>query len=203
MIFFNRFFNLEANQIINGMIRAFWDSYFSLLTSSDDKLKVTTWAATVGTITFLITFIIRPLVTKLKRKKNLLNVELGMSYQLVQTILGTNSDWPIVHCKITNTGEKALYIKQPILKLSRSINGEDKFSLVTQRGTYPRRIESGELIAIDYKTSTLYRDFLIKSPKDTTLSFIVSTTEPKEYFSNNSYTFEEILMHIDVSNNVK
>ena len=44
-----------------NLIKTFWDQYIGLFSDPDNKVKLAAWAITIANLSFLITFLIRPL----------------------------------------------------------------------------------------------------------------------------------------------
>lgn len=133
----------------------FLNWYFGLFTDPDNKVRIAAWAATITTLSFVITIILVPIIKNLKRKFAKVKVEAGMSHQIVATSLGTTTAPPLLTVTITNLTGGSIYIHNPSLITNRKVNGENTFVVPKSTGTFPKKLDNGEQFKQDYDTVSL------------------------------------------------
>lgn len=178
-------------------LKHFWDWYIGLFSDPDNKIKLAAWSATVATIAFAITFLIKPLRTWFLGLFKKVQVKAGISHIFITSAFGATTGTPELTCTITNKGDKSIYIKQPSIKTSKKINGYDTFSVASLKtqGAYPMKLEPGQQHKFDCNTADLYNQVLNSLANTDKVKFIVTLTTQKKY-SSNSFTKTHIVEHL-------
>ena len=161
-----------------------WNWYCGLFSDPDNKVKIATWGATITTISFVITIILIPTAKYLKRKFAKVKVEAGISYRLVNSILGTTTEPPLLTITVTNLTGAPIFIKNPSLVTSKRVNGDKLFVVPKATGTFPKKLENGEQFNQDYDTVSLNNQILLHLSDNDKVGFIIVTTAGKTYKSN-------------------
>jgi hypothetical protein len=175
-----------------------WSWYINLFSDTDNRVVIAAWAATIATLSFILTFLLKPLFYYIKQSTVKIKVEMGMSHQIVTSILGVGTGTPLLTCTITNHSGKTVYIKNPAIKSSQTINGDNKFVVPRKGNVYPMKLESGQQITIDYDTISLYNQLLSHILDNSKICCIVTTTTGKNY-SSNKFSKQHIVGHINVA----
>jgi len=183
-------------------ITTFWNWYISLFSDTDNKVRIAAWAATVTTLSFLITIIFIPLIKKIKLKFAKVKVEAGMSHQIVSSIMGTTTAPPLLTITVTNLTGSPIYINNPSLTTSTKINGNDTFVVPKTTGMFPKKLEDGEVFKQDYDTVSLNNQLLSTLSDKDKVGFKITTTAGKKYKSN-TFTKKHILGHMQVSRSMR
>lgn len=176
----------------------FWTWYSGLFSDTDNKVRIAAWAATITTLSFVVTIILIPTIRSLKRKFAKVKVEARMSYQLIASAFGTNAGAPLLTVTVTNLTGSPIFIQNPTLTTSEKINGEDKFVVPKSPGAFPKRLESGEQFKQDYDTASLFPQILKHLSASDKVGFTIVTTTGKSYKSNR-FTKSHIAVHMKVS----
>jgi hypothetical protein len=188
---------MRAMQIILSI----WTWYINLFSDPDNKIRIAAWTATIGTLTFIITLIIKPLISWQSNKRSKVKVELGIRYELVASLLGTGVQSVLLTVTITNLTERPVFIENPCLKTSQKIDGNDKFYVPQPSGSFPKKIESHEQFKIDFDANAIAPQLFSSLLKSDTIHFVVQTTVGKVYESN-ELKVSHIQGHIQVSNDL-
>jgi len=183
------------------MAKSLWDCYINLFFDTDNKVVIAAWVATMAILSFILTFVLKPLFSYIKRKTAEIRVEMGMSHQIVTSVLGVETDAPLLTCTITNHSGKTVYINNPTIKLSQAINGDNKFVVPSQKNVYPMKLESGQQITVDYNTISLYNQLLRHFFDNSQIRRIITTTTGKKY-SSNKFSKQYIIGHINVAHEI-
>ncbi len=182
-----------------NQLKELWDGYIHLLTDPDNKVKIATWAATLTTFTFVITFLLKPFFFFVKKRFSKVRVEAGISQQIIASAFGTGADSPLLTCTITNRGDKTIFIHNPSIKLSEVVRGLKKFVVPKAPGIFPMQLVAGQQVTLDYNTIDLYRQVLRHMSPQSKVGFIVKTTRGEKY-SSNKFTIDHITGHMDLAN---
>ncbi|UPK67941.1 hypothetical protein [Chitinophaga filiformis] len=182
-------------------LKCAWNWYVNLFSNPNDAVKIAAWATTLTTLTFLLTFLLKPLFKFFTSRFSKLKVSAGISHQIIQSAFGVNAGIPLLTCTILNKDNKAVYIQNPTLKLSKKINGDNKFIVPKQRGTFPMKLEAGQQIQLDYNTGDLYNRILQQLSSKDKVFFVVSLTTGKNY-SSNKFSKKHIVEHINVAQTI-
>lgn len=179
----------------------FWEWYLSLFWDSDDKIKLAAWAATIATATFILNFVLKPIFLEIKKRLEKIHLEIGFSHRFIPT--GSNFHFmpPVLTCTITNRSNSPVYIKKPYLKISKPINGQNKFSAVHQSGEFPLKLEPGQQYHDEFNTLDLMRQLFNKEETlGSKVQFEVSSTSGKIYRSK-KINVKNILGQLEVAGN--
>ncbi len=180
-------------------ITKFWDWYIGLFSDSDNKVIIAALAATVTRLTFVLTFLFRPLYNFIRSKFAKIKVDARISHQIVTSILGNGAGAPLLTCTIINHDNKAVFIQNPLIKLSRAIDGNKTFVVPKQEGAFPMKLEPEQQVTFHYNTVDLYTQLLRGVLPSDKVSFIVTTTTGKKYYSN-KFTRQHTTGQIKVTN---
>lgn len=183
-------------------LKHLWDWYIGLFSDPDNKIKLAAWSATVATITFTITFLVKPLRNWFLGLFKKVKVKAGISHIFITSAFGASTGTPELTCTITNKGDKSIYINQPSIKTSKKISGYDTFSVASlkSQGTYPMKLEPGQQHTFNCNTADLYNQVLKRIEDRGKVKFIVSLTTGKKY-SSNSITKSNIVAHLNAAQN--
>ena len=175
----------------------YWDYYISLFSDNDNKIVIAIWALTIALITFFLNFIIKPIYKNIIGYFQKVKVELGISHQLIQSVMGSSVGTPLITIKITNNTNKTIYINNPTIKTSRKINNEDKFVVPKPAEMFPKKLEVGEQFGLDYDSNSMYNQILRNLKSNDNIKAIITTTSSKKYTSN-SITQNRIIGHMQI-----
>jgi hypothetical protein len=179
----------------------FWNLYSGLFSDPDNKVRIAAWAATITTLSFIITLVLIPLIKWIKRKFAKVKVEAGISYQIVSSVLGTAAAPPLLTLTVTNLTGSTIYLNNPSIKSSRKINGNNNFVVPKSSGTFPRKLENGEQFKQDYDTISLNNQILTNLYDSDKIGFKITTTAGKTY-SSNKFTKSHIIGHMNSSRRI-
>lgn len=179
----------------------FWNWYSGLFSDPDNKVRIAAWAATITTLSFIITLILIPIVKSIKRKFAKVKVEAGISYQIISSVLGTTAAAPLLTVTVTNLTGSSIYLNNPSIKTSKKINGDDTFVVPKSSGTFPRKLENGEQFKQDYDTVSLNNQILSNLNDSDKIGFKITTTAGKTYNSN-QFTKSHIIGHMNASRRI-
>ncbi|MDO8366918.1 MAG: hypothetical protein Q7T20_08990 [Saprospiraceae bacterium] len=174
-----------------------WNWYLNLY-QSDDKVRVATWAATIGTITFLITFFFKPVKQYVTSLSSKVKVTAEMRHTLYLGSFGRKKGPVLIKCTIVNKSSNPIYIKQPGIKLSRKIDRKNRFSLVllNEQHKFPMKLEHGQQQEFEYDTVDLVEQVICRIKERDKVCFTIESTIGKQYSSNN-LTKKKIVAHIE------
>lgn len=165
-------------------VNNFWEWYLSLFSNPDDKIKLAAWATTIATATFILNFILKPIFLKIKRRFEKIHLEIGFSHRFIPRDADLQFIPPVLTCTVTNRSNNPVYIKKPYLKISKSINGYNKFSAVHPSGKFPLKLEPGQQYIDELNTLDLMRQlFNNEKMLSSKVRFEVSSTTGKIYHS--------------------
>lgn len=164
-----------------------WDFYISLFTHENVAIRIGAYGATLATLTFLITFIFKPIISKIKTNSGKLRVRHSINQQLVQTF-GIYQDMaaadPLFTAIITNTGNTARYLKSINIKTSSKIDDVDEWGSPNVNGAFPIKLEPGQQFKHEFSIGALTNSVLRKLKPYSTVRFLVYDTSGKKYFSD-------------------
>jgi hypothetical protein len=182
------------------LFMTFWTWYSGLFSDSDNKVRIAAASATIALISFVLTFIVKPLFSYTRGKLSKVKVEAGITHQLIESALYTEpqAGLPLLTCTVTNHSSKSIYIHNPSIKVSRKINGANLFSVPKEKGTFPMKLESEQQTKIEYQTADLKSQLLEHLKEKDKVSFVVMTSTGKKYYSN-KFTKKFITEHMQVA----
>lgn len=61
-------------------IKDLWSWYLNLFSDADNRVVIAAWTATIATLSFILTFLLKPLFSYLKRSAVKIKVEMGMPF---------------------------------------------------------------------------------------------------------------------------
>jgi len=161
-----------------------WNWYVNLFFDEDNKVRIAVWGVTITTLTFVLTFIFKPIYSAFTRRFEKIHLEIEFAHRFITWNNGIKPLLPVLKCVVTNRANNTINIKQPYLKTSIRINGIDKFSKLQQSGTFPMKLEPGQQYEVEYDTfdltEQLFNGNLLENEK---VRFEVYTTLGKVYFS--------------------
>jgi hypothetical protein len=176
-----------------------WDFYISLFTHENIAIRLGAYGATLATLTFLLTWILKPLYYKFRRKTGKIKVKHAIQQQLQTYGLGSMSAIdPLFTAIITNTGDQVKYVSAINVKTSKKLNGYDMFSAPNINKTFPAKLESGQQFKHEFSISALTQDVFSKLPPSTKVQFLVYDTTGKKYYSK-KVKAEQLTMQLDVA----
>jgi hypothetical protein len=178
-----------------------WNEYIKLFSNDNPVVITGTVIATIAVLTFLVNFLLKPLFQWLSKLFAKINVTLGMSHQIEQSMMGTAVLPPLLTVTITNKDRVTRYIQNPSVKTSRKINGDNKFVVPKAKGTYPKKLEPGEQDTVDFDTLSLNNQILSHLKPADEINIIVTDTTGKKYKSN-KFTVKHITGHIQTANSL-
>lgn len=179
----------------------FWKWYLSLFSNPDDKIKIAAWAATIATITFVLNFLMKPLFLKIKRRLEKIHLDIGFSHRFIPTGNDLHFMPPVLTCVVTNRSNNPVYIKKPYLRISKPINGQNKFSAIHQSGEFPLKLEPGQQYKDELNTLDLMNQlFNNQKMLSSKVRFEVSCTSGKIYRSK-KIKVTDILEQLEVAGN--
>lgn len=179
----------------------FWEWYLSLFSNSDDKIKLAAWAATIATATFMLNFVFKPIFLNIKRRLEKIHLDIGFSHRFIPSGADVHFMPPVLTCTVTNRANNPVYIKKPYLKISKPINGQNKFSAVHQSGEFPLKLEPGQQYQDELNTLDLMRQlFNNEKMLSSEVRFEVSSTSGKIYRSK-KIKVKNILGQLEVASN--
>jgi hypothetical protein len=178
-----------------------WDFYLSLFTNENVAIRIGVYGATLATLTFLITFVFKPIFSSIKRNSGKLKVKHSINQQLIQTY-GIYQDMsagdPLFTVIITNNGNMPKYVRSINIKTSKKINGYDQFAAPNVNGAFPVKLEPGQQFKHDFSISALTRDvFNLLSPYDK-VQFLVYDTSNNKYYSE-KVKVKQLTMQLSVA----
>jgi len=180
-----------------------WDFYISLFTHENVAVRVGAYGATLATLSFLITFIFKPISSKIKTNSGKLKVRHSINQQLVQTF-GIYQDMaaadPLFTAIITNTGNTAKYVKSINVKTSRKIDGFDEWGAPNINGAFPIKLEPGQQFKHEFSIGALTNNVLRKLQPFSTVRFLVYDTSGKKYYSD-KVKVKQLTMQLGVASN--
>ena len=163
------------------------DFYISLFFHENVAVRVGAYAATLATLSFLITFIFKPIYSALKRSTSKIKVKSTIHQTLIKelNIFGNNitSGDPLFTAIITNSGSVPKYIRSISVKTSRMIDGFNEFAAPNFNGAFPVRLEPGQQLKHDFSIGALNRDVFSKLSPSDKVRFLVYDTSDKKYYS--------------------
>lgn len=164
-----------------------FDNYFKLLFNDNPAISITTITATLAILTFILTFILKPLLTFIRSYSIDIKVKSALKHKIIA--LGSEVKYlpPILEMTITNTGKIKRFIKNPHIKTSKKFNGENIFSIGDLRHYYPHPLEPGQQFKVEYDTPTLLSSLSGLSINIKELQSIrieIQDTTQKKYLSN-------------------
>ena len=182
------------------LLQTFWTWYIGLFSDPDNKVKIAAVTATIAAISFVLTFLVKPLFSHVKGKLSKVKVKTGMSHQLQVSPFDTDVEvgTPLLTCTVTNHNPKSIFIHNPSIKLSRKIDGDNLFAVPKKEGTFPMKLEPEQQVKFEFKTSALNNQLLAHLKEKDKVSFVVTTSTGKTYYSN-KFTKKFITEHIQVA----
>jgi hypothetical protein len=177
-----------------------WKEYLNLYSHENPLVVIGTITASIAVLTFIITFILRPIVNWIKKYFAKISVEIGISHQIAQSVIGVGMLAPLFTVTVTNRDRITRHIQNPSIKPSRKINGEKYFVVPKPKGTYPLRLEPGEQHTVEYDTISMQNQLLVHLKESDKIRVKVSDTTGKKYLSNRMKV-SNILGHIEAANN--
>lgn len=180
-----------------------WDFYISIFTHENVAVKIGAYGATLATLSFLITFIFKPIYKRIERNVGKLKVKHSINQQLIQTY-GIYQDMsagdPLFTVIVTNTGSAPKHIRNINIKTSKKINGDNQFSTPNVNGAFPVKLEPGQQFKHDFSIGALTRDvFNYLRPNDK-VQFLVYDTSDKKYNSK-KVNVKQLTMQLGVAHN--
>jgi len=181
-------------------MKEYWDFYTGLFTHDNYVVRIGAVTATIAVLTFLITFVLRPLYRAIRNYFAKIRVTIGISHQMAQGLGTTTMMSPLLSVTVTNRDRIVRHIRNPSVRLSRKVDGHREFAIPALRGQYPRRLEPGEEHGVDFDTVALYNQLLVRlRPKDKVRAVVWDTTG-KKYISD-SMRISRITGHIEMAMN--
>ncbi|HEK21394.1 hypothetical protein [Mucilaginibacter sp.] len=180
------------------MLNEFWNFYTGLFSNENLAIRIGAFAATVAAITFLLNFVFKPTWAYIKDYFSKISAVMGISHLLVHSAYGVGYDAPLLTVTITNKDRISKYIKNPSIKTSAKINGDNLFVVPKKQGTYPMKLEPGQQTTIEFDTQSLNNQILSRLSNNDKISAVVTDTTGKKYYSN-KFTVKHILGHISVA----
>ncbi|MCP5498249.1 MAG: hypothetical protein H7A23_27150 [Leptospiraceae bacterium] len=179
----------------------FWEWYLNLFSNPDDKIKIAAWAATITTFTFFLNFVGIPLILRIKRSLEKIHLDIGFSHRFISTGSDLQVMPPVLTCTVTNRSNNSVYINKPCLKISKPINGRNKFSTIHHSDEFPLKLEPGqqkkdELNTLDLMSQLFDNEEMLISK----VRFEVSSTSGKIYRSK-KIKVKDILEQLEVAGN--
>ena len=159
------------------------------------------WAiiiAVVAVLTFLINFVVKPLITKGK-----LNVDAVLNQQMIQAVsvfggMPTSSK-AILVTTITNTGSTPVYIKNIGITASSKVDGYDQWTPAIKAGTFPMKLEAGQPYKHHLNMHDLYSQVLHGLDQNDTVRVRVFDSKGKAYLSQ-KIKVKDIVIQVNVAN---
>ena len=176
-----------------------WNSYKELFYHENLVVSIGAVIATIAVLTFIINFVLKPLFTQIWRAFAKIRVTLGMSHQIAQDIVGTSVLPPLITVTITNRDRITRYIQNPLFKTSKKIDGENYFVVPKSKRSFPKKLEPGEQLTLDFDSMLLYNQILKYLKSKNKIGIIVRDTTGKHYKSN-KFTVGHITGHSNVAN---
>lgn len=188
---------------MNAMWEA-WDFYIALYSHENIAVRIATLGATIAMLSFLITFVLKPIWKRVKRKRARLGVEANVYQTLIQPI-GVMGDMmgagdPVLTAVITNRGDTNCFIQSISLKTSREIDGNSFFTNPKVGERFPVRLEPGEQYKKEFSISGMSQGFLNRMRGNEKVCVLVRDTTGKRYYSK-KLTARSLMIQISVANN--
>lgn len=185
------------------LLTSLWTWYISLFSDQDNKVKIAAVTVTIPAISFVITFLLKPLSSYLKGKLSKVKVKTGISHQLQVGPFDTEVEvgTPLLTCTVTNHNPKTIFIHNPLIKLLRKINGDNSFVVPKEKGTFPMKLEPEQQVTLEYKTSVLNNQLLHHVKEQDKVGFIITTSSGKKCYSNR-FTKKYITEHMQAADDL-
>lgn len=165
-------------------MKEIWNFYLGLFSHENILVPIGTVTATIAVLTFLITFVIRPLFVAVKNYFAKIKVIIGISHQMAQGLGSVTMLAPLLTVTITNRDRIVRYIQNPSIQLPRKIDGYRQFGIPALKGVYPKRLEPGEQHNVEFDTIAIYNQLLVRLQPNDKIEIIASDTSGKKYYSN-------------------
>jgi hypothetical protein len=185
-------------------IELFLNWYFGLFTDNDNKVKLAAWSATITTLTFIITFFIKPIRVYLLGLFKKIKVVSTIRQTILQSNYAVSINSPVLSCYITNKFDKTVFIKRISIELSRKINGDNLFDCLSANttGRFPTELKSGQQVNFDYNLIDLNNQVLINLKQNDKVRFVVYLTIDKKYLSN-YISMKYISENLSIAKNIR
>ena len=181
-----------------------WDFYISLYTHENVAVRIGTLGVSLTALSFLLTFIFKPLYARIKRNSGKLKVKHSINQQLIQTYgiyQNMSAGDPLFTVTVVNTDNQPRYIRSINIKTSKKINGFDQFSAPNVNGAFPVRLEPGQQFKHDFSIGALTRDVFNQLKPYNKVQFLVYDTTDKKYYSK-KVKVEQLTTQIGVANHL-